>query len=84
MTTLFVIVIVVCTTCSIVASSLNAKLSRVEVMLRELETKPEETDARQAYDAAVQAYNESIARFPGFLVAGLLGFKNIPIESAES
>lgn len=83
-TVVFAVVIVFCTTGSILATALNVKLGRVELMLREIETNPEQEDARLKYEAAVDVYNNAITRFPGFLIAGVLGFENITAESRES
>ena len=83
-TVLFAAVIFVCSVASILSNSLNAKLGRVEQSLKELEIQPEEESLRESYDNAVRVYNESIARFPGILIAWALGFKNIPIEGTKS
>jgi len=37
--------------------------------------------AKETYDAAMAAYNESISRFPGMFIAGIFGFE--PINSVE-
>ena len=84
MTVFFLTVIVVCSVASILATSLNAKLGKVERSLKEFESRPGEVESRQSYDAAVEVYNASIARFPGILIAGVLGFKYIPVESMEN
>ena len=39
-------------------------------------------EAKQTYDAALEAYNESIKKFPGVVTAGVLGFK--PIKSIKT
>ena len=66
------------------ATALNIKLGRVEHMMREIETSTDQEDAQKKYMAAVGIYNEAIARFPGFLIAGLLGLKTISADSKES
>ena len=50
------------------------KISELAELEEELEL------AKQSYDTAVMVYNEAISKFPGLLVAGMLGFKEISGE----
>jgi|GEM_PF-3081968 len=87
MTLVFAVIIAGCTLVTVLFSSVAAKLGRLESSQKELDQllrQEEDTEAAfEAYNKHLAVYNESISRFPGYLIARMYGFRQISADEDD-